>query len=121
MNPWLLLLAAWPSVAATPSPCRAHLELQQQDGYLSITGHCTSLLATSARYRYELSMQRESSSGHSQNTQRGEFDVAPAQDVALSHTRVNASVQDTYRVYLRVLDLAGHTVAQDSAVQVPAR
>lgn len=121
MNPWLLLLAAWPSAAPAPTPCRAHLELLQQDGYLSITGHCTSLLATPARYRYELSMLREGSGGRSQNTQRGEFDVAPAQDVALSHTRVNATAQDTYRVYLRVLDLAGHTVAQDSAVQVPTR
>ena len=121
MNPWLLLLAAWSGATATSAPCRAHLELQQQDGYLSITGHCTSLLATSARYRYELSMQRESSGGHSQNTQRGEFEVAPAQDVALSRTRVNASAQDTYRVHLRVLDLAGHVVAQDSATQVPAR
>ena len=121
MNPLLLLfLAAWQNAAA-PAPCRAHLELRQQDGYLSVTGHCTSLLPTTARYRYELSMQRESSGGHSQNTQRGEFEVAPEQDVALSNTRVNASGQDTYRVYLRVLDLDGHTVAQDSAVQVPTR
>ncbi|NML65734.1 hypothetical protein HHL22_11005 [Hymenobacter sp. RP-2-7] len=122
MNPWLLLLAAWPGAAALgPVPCRAHLELQQQDGYLSITGHCTNLLPTAARYRYELSMLREGSGGRSQNTQRGEFDAAPAQDVALSHTRINATAQDTYRVHLRVLDLAGHVVAQDSAVQVPAR
>ena len=121
MNPWLLLLAAWPGAAApTPAPCRAHLELHQQDGYLTITGHCTSLLAAPARYSYELSMQRESRGGHSQNTQRGEFDVAPAQDVALSQTRVNVSGQDTYRVYLRVRDLAGRTVAQDSVVQAPA-
>lgn len=121
MNPLLLLfLASWQNAAA-PAPCRAHLELSQQGGYLSITGHCTSLLPTTARYRYELSMQREGSGGHSQNTQRGEFEVAPEKDVALSHTRVNASEHDTYRVHLRVLDLAGHTVAQDSAVQVPVR
>lgn len=120
MNPLLLLLAAWHG-ASTPIPCRAHLELRQQDGFLTVIGHCTNLLPTTARYRYEMSLQRESSGGHSQNTQRGEFEVAPAQEVSLSQTRVNASAQDTYRVYLRVLDLAGHTVAQDSAVQAPAR
>lgn len=121
MNPWILLLAALPGAAAAPAPCRAHLELQQQDGYLSITGHCISQLAAPARYRYELSMLREGGGGRSQNTQHGEFDVAPSQDVALSQTRVNVSAQDTYRVHLRVLDMAGHTVAQDSAVQVPVR
>jgi hypothetical protein len=120
MNSLLLMLAAWQSTAA-PAPCRAHLELHQQDGFLTVTGRCLSLLPTPARYRYELSMRRESSGGHSQNTQRGEFDVAPAQEVSLAQTRINASAQDTYRIYLRVVDLAGHTVAQDSAAQVPAR
>lgn len=120
MNSLLLFLTAWHGMAG-PAPCRAHLELRQQDGYLTVVGHCTSLLPTAAHYRYELSMLRESSGGRSQNTQRGEFEVAPSQEVALSQTRVNASAQDTYRVHLRVLDLAGHTVAQDSAVQVPAR
>jgi hypothetical protein len=119
MNSLLLMLAAWQSTA--PAPCRAHLELHQQDGFLTVTGRCLSLLPTPARYRYELSMRRESSGGHSQNTQRGEFDVAPAQEVSLAQTRINASAQDTYRIYLRVVDLAGHTVAQDSAAQVPAR
>jgi hypothetical protein len=41
--------------------------------------------------------------------------------VALSQACINVSAQDTYRVHLRVLDLAGHTVAQDSAAQVSAR
>jgi hypothetical protein len=116
----LLLLGNWPSAAA-PVPCRAHLELHQQDGFLTVTGHCRSLLPTTAHYRYELSLLRESAGGRSQNTQRGEFDVAPAQEVSLSQARVNASAQDTYRIHLRVLDLAGHTVAQDSAVQVSGR
>ncbi|MGI4884017.1 MAG: curli-like amyloid fiber formation chaperone CsgH [Janthinobacterium lividum] len=74
-----------------------------------------------ARYRYELSLLRESTAGRPQNTQRGEFDVAAAQEVALSQARVNATAQDAYRIHLRVLDLAGHTVAQDSAVQAAAR
>ena len=116
----LLLLGHWQSAAA-PTPCRAHLELHQQDGFLTVTGHCRSLLPTAAHYHYELLLLRESAGGRSQNTQRGEFDVAPEQEVALSQARVNASAQDTYRIQLRVLDLAGRTVAQDSAVQVAAR
>lgn len=116
----LLILGSW-SRAAAPMPCRAHLELHQQDGFLTVTGHCQSLLPTAAHYRYELSLLRESAGGRSQNTQRGEFDVAPAQEVSLSQARVNASAQDTYRIHLRVLDLAGYTVAQDSAVQVSGR
>ncbi|AWM33895.1 curli-like amyloid fiber formation chaperone CsgH [Hymenobacter nivis] len=120
MLPLLLLLAAWQG-AGPPEPCRAHLELHQQDGFLTVTGHCRSLLPTAARYRYELSLLKEGAGGRSQNTQRGEFDVAPAQEVSLSEARVNATAQDTYRIHLRVLDLAGHIVAQDSAVQVAAR
>jgi hypothetical protein len=116
----LLLLSGGPRAAA-PAPCRAHLELRQQDGFLTVTGHCQSLLPATARYRYELTLLRESAGGRSQNTQRGEFDVAPAQEVALSQARVNASAQDTYRIHLRVLDLAGHVVAQDSATQGSAR
>jgi hypothetical protein len=120
MNSLLLLLAAWQSAVA-PAPCQAHLELRQQGGFLTVTGHCRSLLPTPARYHYELSLLRERAGGHSQNTQRGEFEVAPTQEVALSQARINVSAQDTYRVHLRVLDLAGHTVAQDSAAQVSAR
>jgi hypothetical protein len=116
----LFLLSAWQGANVTP-PCRAHLEMKQQDGMLSVTGHCRNLLSTAGRYRYELSMMRESAGGHSQNTQRGEFDVAPQQEVSLSHTTVNASAQDTYRIYLRVLDLKGQVVAQDSATQIPGR
>lgn len=116
----LFLLGGAPRPAA-PTPCRAHLELHQQDGFLTVTGHCQSLLPAPARYRYELSLLRESAGARSQNTQRGEFDVAPAQEVALSQARVNASAQDTYRIHLRVLDLAGHVVAQDSAVQTAGR
>ena len=116
----MLLLNAW-QAAATPTPCQARLELRQQDGLLTVTGHCRNLLPTAGRYRYELSTVREGGGGRSQNTQRGEFDVAPAQEVSLSQTRVNAAPQDAYRVHLRVLDLAGHTLAQDSAIQVPGR
>ena len=115
-----LLLFAWQGASA-PVPCQARLELQQQDGLLTVTGHCRNLQPTAARYRYELALQREGTGGHSQNTQRGEFSVAPQQEVSLSQTRVNAGTQDTYRIYLRVFDMEGHTLAQDSVVQNPTR
>ena len=116
----LFLLSAWQGAEVTP-PCQAHLEMKQQDGLLTVVGHCRNLRATAGRYRYELSMLREGAGGRSQNTQRGEFDVAPQQEVSLSRTSVNATAQDTYRIHLRVLDLNGHVVAQDSASQIPTR
>jgi hypothetical protein len=100
-----------------PSPCQARLELHQQEGLLTVTGHCRNLLPSAGRYRYELLTVREGAGGRSQNTQRGEFEVAPQQEVSLSQTRVNVSPQDGYRIQLRVLDLAGRAVAQDSASQ----
>ena len=115
---FFLLLATWQGTDA-PAPCQARLELKQQDGLLTITGHCRNLQPTAAHYRYEMAMQREGAGGHSRNTQRGEVSVAPQQEVSLSQTRVNAGPQDTYRIYLRVFDAEGHTLAQDSAVQNP--
>jgi hypothetical protein len=120
MLQFLFLLFAWQS-PPTPSPCQARLELHQQDGMLTVTGHCRNLLPTAGRYRYELSTLREGNGGRSQNTQRGEFEVASQQEISLSQTRINATTQDSYRIHLRVLDLTGHTVAQDSASQVAAR
>jgi hypothetical protein len=114
------LLAAWQGTEATP-PCRAHLEMKQQDGTLTVTGHCRNLLSTAGRYRYELAVLRESAGGRSQNTQRGEFSVESQQEVSLSRTQVNAGPQDSYQIHLRVMDLDGHVLAQDSAVQRPAR
>lgn len=116
----LLLHTAGPGAAA-PTPCQARLELQQQNGLLTVTGHCRNMQPTAARYRYELALQRESAGGHSQNTQRGEISVASQQEVTLSQTQINAGPQDTYRIYLRVFDLAGHALAQDSVVQNPTR
>ena len=107
---------AWQNPAG-PGPCQARLELHQQDGMLTVTGHCRNLLPTAGHYRYELSTVREGAGGSSRNKQGGEFDVAPQGEVSLSQTRINVSAQDRYRIHLRVLDLAGHTVAQDSAFQ----
>jgi hypothetical protein len=114
------LLAAWPGPDPT-SPCLAHLDIQRHDGMLTITGHCRNQLATAGRYRYELTTVRQSQGNRSQNMQRGEFAVAPNQDITLSQTQINASAQDAYRISLLILDMAGHTVAQDSAIQVAAQ
>jgi len=116
----ILMLTAWQSAGAA-GPCQARLELQQQSGLLTVTGHCRNLQPGTARYRYELAVLRESAGGRSQNTQRGEVSVDSQQEVSLSRTQVNAGPQDTYQIHLRVLDLEGHVLAQDSAIQRPTR
>ena len=115
-----ILMAFWQSVAVAPS-CQARLELQQRGDMLTVTGRCRNLQPTATRYRYELAMWRESAGGRSQNKQRGEVNVDSQQEVSLSQTQVNAGPQDTYRIHLRVLDMEGHILAQDSAVQIPTR
>ena len=120
MLQFLLMLLIWQSPPST-TPCQARIELQRQGGLLIITGHCRNLQPIAARYRYEMALQRESAGGHSRNTQRGEVSVEPQQEVALSQTRVNADPKGTYRVYLRVFDAEGHTLAQDSVLQTPTR
>jgi hypothetical protein len=121
MMPFLLcLLAAWLSNDPA-APCLARIDIQRHDGMLTITGHCRNQLATAGRYRYELATERQSQGNRSQNLQRGEFSLAPNQDIALSQTQINTSPRDAYRISLHILDLAGHTVAQDSAIQVAAQ
>jgi len=117
MLSFLLLLAAWQGTDVPPQ-CQARLELQQHDNMLTVTGHCRNLLPTAGRYRYELAVLRESTGGRSQNTQRGEFSMAPQEEVSLSQSSVNAGPRDTYSIHLRVLDLNGHTLAQDSVRQI---
>lgn len=117
---WLFVLSAWQS-AGTPAQCQARLETYARDGMLTVTGYCRNLQPTAAHIRYEMALQRESAGGHSRNTQRGEVNVAPQQEVALSQTRVNADPKGAYRVYLRVFDAEGHTLAQDSVLQTPTR
>lgn len=112
-----LLLGMWQD-AGTPGPCQARIELQQHGNMLTVTGHCRNLLLTAASYRYELAMLRESNGNRSQNVQSGAFDAPAQADVALSQSSVNAGPQDVYRIHLRVFDLDGHTLAQDSAIQV---
>lgn len=107
--------------APPPAPCQARLELQRQGDLLIITGHCRNLRPVAAYYRYEMTLQRESTGNHSRSTQRGEVSVAPNQEISLSQTRVNAQPQDTYRIQLSVFDAEGRTLAQDSIFQTPAR
>ncbi|MFD2719437.1 curli-like amyloid fiber formation chaperone CsgH [Hymenobacter monticola] len=114
---FILLLLSALQEPERPAPCKARLEMQQQDGLLTVVGHCRNMLSTSSKYRYELSFLREGKNGRSQNTQGGEFELGPQQDVSLSRTCVNASQQDSYRIHLRVLDLHGNVVAQDSVFQ----
>lgn len=109
------LLAGWQT---SLPPLQARLELGQHDGLLAVTGHCRSLSAAPADYRYELSFYRETAAGsRSRNTQQGSFRLAPQQEVALSRSQVNVGAQDAYRIHLRVFDQAGYVVAQDSAIQ----
>ena len=68
----LYIFAAWFGPPPAP-PCQARLEIQRQNGMLTITGHCRNLLATAGRYRYELSTERQSQGNRSQNRQRGEI------------------------------------------------
>ena len=118
---FLLLLLTTLQPTTTTTPCQARLEIQQQDGLLTVISHCRNLLPTAGRYRYELSLVRLGTGGRSQNMQRGEFDVAPEQEVSLSQSRINVGPQDTYRIHLRVLDITGHIISQDSASQGSAR
>ncbi|HEX8328733.1 MAG TPA: curli-like amyloid fiber formation chaperone CsgH [Hymenobacter sp.] len=120
MTLFSILIALWQGLAVAPA-CQARLELQQRGDMLSVTGRCRNLQPTAARYHYELAMWRESAGGRSQNMQRGEVSVDPQQEVSLSQTQINAGPQDTYRIHLRVLDMEGHILAQDSAVQNPTR
>lgn len=114
---FFLLLFAIGHGTGTPVPCQARLELQQQDGLLTITGHCRNLQPTTAHYRYELVLRREGPGGSSQNNQRGVFSAASQEEVVLSQTRINAVPRDTYRIHLRVFDVTGHILAQDSVIQ----
>ncbi|MDQ2794607.1 MAG: hypothetical protein M3Y12_11480 [Bacteroidota bacterium] len=113
---FFLLVAALQTYEPTAS-CQAHLEAHAQDGLLTITGHCRNLLPTTERYRYELALRREGPGGSSQNSQRGVFSAASHEEVALSQTQINAGPQDSYRIHLRIFDMAGHILAQDSVTQ----
>lgn len=113
-------MMAWQDTPPT-DVCQARLELVHQNNMLTVTGHCKNLTMNNERYRYELTLERKSDGGHSQNSQSGEFDAAPQQEVVLSQSSINASAQDDYTIYLHIFDLQGHKLAQDSAIQHASR
>lgn len=114
---FFLLLGIWQNSGA-PGPCQVRLELQQRGNMLTMTGHCRNLLSTAANYRYELAMLRESNGNRSQSVQSGAFSISPQADVSLSQSSVNTGPRDVYRIHLRVFDMEGHTLSQDSAVHI---
>lgn len=112
-----LLLGLWQN-AGPAGPCQARLKLEQHGNLLTVTGHCRNMLPIAASYRYELAVLRESNGNRSQNTQSGAFNAPALADIALSQSTTNVGPQDVYSIHLRVLDMNGHTLAQDSAKQV---
>lgn len=117
----LTVLVVQVSRAFGPSPCQATLQLTRQGEWLIITGHCRSLMAQPARYRYQLQLLRESRGGRSQNAQSGEFLLAGQQEAEVGRVQVNAGPQDHYRAQLLIFDLSGIPVAQDSISQATTR
>lgn len=110
----LACLVAQPGGAFGPAPCEARLELFRQEQLLLITGHCRSLVAAPARYRYQLLVQRHGNGGHSQNSQGGTFVLTARQEAVLSRVQLNADPQDRCVVQLLVFDAANQLIAQDS-------
>lgn len=108
-------LLGQPGGAYGPPPCVATLELRQQGPLLTLTGHCRSLLAAPARYRYQLTVLRHGPHGQAQSTQGGAFSLPALAGAVLSRVSLTAGPDDRYSARLRVLDAGGHTVAQDSA------
>ena len=110
----LACLLTQPSGAYGPPVCQAKLVLEQQAQFLTVTGHCRSLLATPARYRYQLLVLHQGAGGRSQNAQGGAFALPAQQEAVLSRVRLQTSPDDHYSVRLLIFDEAGHPVAQDS-------
>ena len=106
-----------PSGVYGPPTCQARLELVRQAPFLTVTGHCRSLLDAPAHYRYQLLVVRQSPAGRSQSAQGGEFGLAPQQEVRLSEVRVSVLGRDRYSALLLIFDQTGQVVARDSAVQ----
>jgi len=120
MNRAPLVLAAFfmqLSGALAQAPCQAKLDMHWHDQLLTVSGHCRSLLAQPAHYRYQLLVVRQSRGGRAQNSQGGEFLLAPQQDVVLAEVHLNTGPKDFYHAQLFVFDLNGHPVATDSISQ----
>ncbi|QJX46572.1 hypothetical protein HMJ29_06320 [Hymenobacter taeanensis] len=86
-----------------------------------MTGHCRSLAAQAATYKYELLLLRRGPGGQSSNKQQGHFELKPGQTVTLSEVRLNLDERTSFVGQLRILDAAGQLVAQDSVRHVASR
>lgn len=113
----LACLLTQPSGAYGPPVCQAKLVLEQQAQFLTVTGHCRSLLATPARYRYQLLVLQRGAGGQSQNTQNGTFALPAQQEAVLARVQLQTSPDDHYAVRLLILDEVGRPVAQDSTAR----
>ncbi|QNH63608.1 curli-like amyloid fiber formation chaperone CsgH [Hymenobacter sediminicola] len=95
-------------------PCTAELVVTKADGYITVTGYCHSTGSQTQRYTYTLELAKQSAGGQSSNRQQGAFEVAPSQTVRLSQISIGADASTRFNGWLRILDTAGHLVAQDS-------
>lgn len=102
-----------------PVDCRAQLESRLENGQLTIIGHCQNSGAQPRTLHYELLTSKQGQSGTSRNAQSGRFTVAPQQTATLSQTTISVTPADFYRIKLRVLDLQGLLVTEDSLVHQP--
>lgn len=126
MHTILLFMAGWAvllgvSQATSSPPCRAWLQATPRGNMLEMTGNCSSLANANGRYRYEMSLERQSSGGHSTSRQGGEFELAAGQSVVLSSTQVNIDDQTTYISHLRVFNADNVLLAQDSVRHEPGK
>ncbi|TGE09564.1 hypothetical protein EU556_01645 [Hymenobacter fodinae] len=72
------------------------------------------MISETAAYRYELYLLRRGPGGQSANNQQGRFELGPGQTTTLSEVRLNFDERTSVVGQLRILDAAGHLVAQDS-------
>ncbi|WP_262709843.1 curli-like amyloid fiber formation chaperone CsgH [Hymenobacter metallicola] len=101
------------------APCRATLESKLEAGRLTVIGHCQNAGNEPLTLQYELSANKRGQAGSSRNSQSGRFTVAPQQTANLSQTTMSVAATDFYQINLRVLDLQGRVVAEDSLVHRP--
>jgi hypothetical protein len=98
---------------------QATLETRLEGERLTLIGHYQNASPVPQSLYYELVTGKKGPAGTSQNSQSGRFTVAPHQTATLSQTTISVAPADVYRVKLRVLDLQGSVVAEDSLVHQP--
>lgn len=116
-------LAAALAQAPAPVPgvpvCRARLESQLLGDKLTLVGQCQNESSQPLELRYEMLTDKKGPAGTSRNSQSGSFKLAPHGATKLSQTTINVSPADYYRIRLRIVDVQGSVVAEDSVVHQP--